>query len=332
MRRRDFVTGLGLMSWSLTAQSKSRAQGRLMNARIGLLLGFPRSDPLTPENLRAFRDGLKSVGLEEGSNVQIVDRWPGIDPELTTDCAKELIAIRPNVIVASTNQVVSILMKETQSVPIVFVYVGDPVGSRYAETLSKPGKNLTGFANFEAPIGGKWLELLKEIAPRTKRVGFVYHPAASPHREFLEVMRATAPSLAMDIIAIAVTSPPEIDGKISEFGRTGTDGGIVVAPHALTLGASDMIVELASRHQLPGVYGDRIYAPKGGLLSFGINPPDQLRRAANYVRRIIDGEQPGNLPIQLPVKYEMIINNRTAKAFGLTTPASLLALADEVIE
>lgn len=330
MRRRDFVAGLGLIAWPSVVQAQ--VQSRARKALIGLLLGFPKSDPLTPENLRALQDGLKSVGLEEGRNIQIVDRWPGIDPGLTTQHAKELIAIRPDVIVASTNQVVSILMKETQTVPIVFVYVGDPVGSHYVETVAKPGRNLTGFANFEAPIGGKWLELLKEIAPRTKRVGFVYHPAASPHREFLGVIKITAPSLGLDFTAIPVTSAPEIDQGLSEFSRVGNDGGIVVAPHALTLGASDLILELARRHRLPGVYGDRIFAPKGGLLSFGINPPDQLRRAAAYVRRIIDGERPADLPVQLPVKYEMIINNRTAKEFGLVAPAALLARADDVIE
>jgi putative ABC transport system substrate-binding protein len=330
MRRRDFVAGLGIVAWPSVAQPQ--VQSRVRNARIGLLLGFPKSDPLTAENLTAFRDGLKSVGLEEGRNIQIVERWPGFDPGRTVEYARELVAIRPDIIVASTNQVVSILMTETQTVPIVFVYVGDPVGSQYAETLSKPGKNLTGFANFEAPIGGKWLELLKEIAPRTKRVGFVYHPAASPHREFLEVMKVTALPLGLDLTAIAVTSASEIDQKLSEFGRAGIDSGIVVAPHALTLGASDLIVELAGRHHLPGVYGDRIFAPKGGLLSFGINPPDQLRRSAAYVRRILDGEQPANLPVQLPVKYEMIINNRTAKALGLTAPPALLARADAVVE
>jgi putative tryptophan/tyrosine transport system substrate-binding protein len=285
-----------------------------------------------PANLAALHEGLKAVGLEEGRNIKIEDRWPGIDAEMTRAFARELIALKPDVIVASTNQVVSILMQETQTVPIVFVYVGDPIGSRYAETLAKPGKNLTGFANFEAPIGGKWLELLKEIAPGTKRVGFVYHPGASPHREFLEVMKTTAPSLGLDLTGIAVTTRADIDQGMSGFATAGTDGGIIVAPHALTLGASELIVELASRHKLPGIYGDRIFATKGGLLSFGINPTDQLRRSGAYVRRILDGEKPANLPVQLPVKYEMIINIRTAKAFGLIPPAALLARADEVIE
>lgn len=311
---------------TLRAQSASRPR------QIGLLLGFPHADPLTSANLAALRDGLKAVGLEDGQNVRIVDRWPGIDSEMARTFARELIALKPDVIVASTNQVVSILMQETESVPVVFVYIGDPIGSRYAETLARPGKNLTGFANFESSIGGKWLELLKEIAPRTKRIGFVHHPAASPHLEFLEVMRTTAPAFGLEFVAIPVTSVAEIEQRLTDFANSGSEGGIVVAPHALTLGASGVITALAARHRLPGVYGDRIFAHLGGLLSFGINPPDQLRRAAGYVRRILDGEKPGTLPVQLPVKYELIINTKAAKALGLTPPPTLLARSDDVIE
>ena len=195
-----------------------------------------------------------------------------------------------------------------------------------------PGKNLTGFANFEAPIGGKWLELLKEAAPQTSRVGFVYHPAAAPHLEFLEVIRKTAPTFGMELTAIAVTNRTEIEHGIPAFAAVGAGCGIVVAPHALTLGASNLIADLALRLRLPGVYGDRIFVRHGGLLSFGINPPDQLRRSAAYVRRILNGEKPGELPVQLPVKYELIINMKTATAFGLSPPASQIARADEVIE
>jgi len=327
MRRRDFVASLGLACWPSALQAAQEPR-----RRIGLLLGFPQSDPLTPVNLAALHEGLKAVGLEEGRNIQIEARWPGIDAQMTRTFAKELISLKPDVIVAGTNQVVTILMQETQTIPIVFVYIGDPIGSRYAETLARPGKNLTGFANFEGPIGGKWLELLKEIAPQTKRIGFVYHPAAAPHLEFLEVSKATAPSFGLQLTAIPVTSQAEIDQGITAFAKAGTDGGIVVPPHALTLGASKLVAELATRHRLPGVYGDRIFARHGGLLSFGIYPPDQLRRAGSYVRRILDGDKPGDLPVQLPVKYEMIVNLKTANAFGLSPPPSLLGRADEVID
>jgi putative ABC transport system substrate-binding protein len=328
MKRREFIAGLAAACWPFTLH----AQGSTPPRQIGLILGFPKADPLMPANMAALHEGLKAVGLEQGRNIKIEERWPGIDPEMTRTFAKELIALKPDVIVGSTNQVVSILMQETQTIPIVFVYIGDPIGSRYAETLARPGKNLTGFANFEAPIGGKWLELLKEVAPQTKRIGFVYHPSVSPHLEFLEVTKNTAPAFGLALTAIPVTSRAEIERGIPAFAEAGPDGGIVVPPHALTLGASGVIAELATRHRLPGVYGDRIFCQRGGLLSFGINPPDQLRRVGGYVRRILDGEKPGDLPVQLPVKYELTINMKTAKAFGLTPPPSLLARADDLIE
>jgi putative ABC transport system substrate-binding protein len=330
MKRREFIilaTGVAA-AWP----SFAHAQPSVPLRRIGLLLGFPKADPQTSANLAAFHEGLKAAGLEPGRNIQIDERWPGIDAGLTRSFARELIASKPDVIVASTNQVVSILMQETQTIPIVFVFIGDPIGSRYAETLARPGKNLTGFANFEAPIGGKWLELLKELSPQVRRVGFVYHPGASPHVEFLGVAKAAAPSFELELTAIPVTSMSEIERDITAFAGAGANGGIVVAPHALTLGGSGVITALATRFRLPGVYGDRIFAQRGGLLSFGINPPDQLRRAAGYVRRILDGERPADLPVQLPVKYEMIINGKTAQAFGLSIAPSLLARADEVIE
>lgn len=328
--RREFFTLLGgaAAAWPLVAIGQQPQRMR----RIGLLLGFPKAAPQTAANIAAFHEGLKAVGLEEGRNIQIDYRWPGIDAELARTLAKEIIALKPDVIVASTNQVVSIAMQETQTIPIVFVYIGDPIGSRYAVTLPRPGKNLTGFANFEAPIGGKWLELLKELSPQTKRIGFVYHPAASPHVEFLNVAKASAPSLGLELSAIPVTTVAEIERDIPAFATIGDNGGIIVAPHALTLGASGLITELATRYRLPGVYGDRIFAQRGGLLSFGIDPADQLRRAAGYVRRILDGEKAADLPVQLPVKYELIINLKTAKTFGLTVPPTLIARADEVIE
>jgi putative tryptophan/tyrosine transport system substrate-binding protein len=329
MRRREFI-GLigGAAFWPINLHAQVRARSYL----VGLLLGFPKTDPLQPANLAAFHEGLKAAGLEAGRNITVEIRWPGIDAELTRAFAKELIARKPDVIVAATNQVVTILMEETQTIPVVFVYIGDPIGSRYAETLARPGKNLTGFANFEAPIGGRWLELLKEVAPGTRRVGFVHHPGASPHREFLEVIRATAPSFKLELTAVPVINRAEIERELPKFAGAASDGGIVVAPHALTLGTSDVIAELALRHQLPGVFGDRIFSQHGGLISFGINPPDQLRRAGSYVQRILTGEKPGNLPVQLPVKYELIINLKTAKALNLTVPPTLLARADEVIE
>lgn len=282
LTRRAFVGAIGACcsAHDLFAQSLRPLH------RVGLLLGFPTTDPRLPAGLAAFREGLKEVGLEEGRNLKIEERWPGIDAGMARSLARELVALKPDLILASTNQVVSVLMRETQSIPIIFVYIGDPIGSGYARTLARPGKNLTGFANFEAPIGGKWLELLKEVAPQTRRVGYIYHPSAAPHLEFLDVITKTAPSFGLDAIALPVTNRQEIEQGISAFAKGGVDSGIVVAPHALTLGASELIAGLASQNRLPGVYGDRIFSQHGGLLSFGIDPSDQLRRSAGYVRRI----------------------------------------------
>jgi putative ABC transport system substrate-binding protein len=295
-------------------------------------LGFPEKDAQTQLGLQAFQEGLKRVGLEEGRNLQIDYRWPGIDPGRTRDLARELIALKPDAIVAGTNQVVSTLMAETQTTPVVFVFIGDPIGSRYAETLERPGRNLTGFANFEKPMGSKWLEVVREVSPQTKRIGFVYHPAASPHVEFLHSAQASAPSLGVELTAIPVRNNDEIERLITNFGAAGSHGALVVAPHALTLGSRSLITGLAMRHKLPGVYGDAYFARAGGLLSYGINPPDQLRRAATYVNAILKGANPGELPVQLPTKYEMIINLAAAKELGVNVPPTLLARADEVIE
>jgi putative ABC transport system substrate-binding protein len=327
MQRRDFIAGLVATAASVCAGAAQETPLR----RIGFLSGFPKNAPQTATSMAAFREGLKDAGLEEGRNIQIDYRWAGIDPVETRALARELIALKPDLIMASTNQVVTIVAQETQSIPIIFVFIGDPIGSGYAATLAKPGKNLTGFANFEAPIGGKWLELLKEISPQTKRVGFLLHPAVNAHTEFLAAARASAPSFGQEVVAIPVTNLAEIESGLAKFAVAGANG-IVVPPHALTVGASGAIVELATRYRLPGVYGDRIFSERGGLLSFGINPHDQHRRAADYVRRILNGEKAAELPIQLPVKYELIVNLKTANSLGLNVPPTLLARADDVIE
>lgn len=295
-------------------------------------MGYSESDPQARAGVAAFREGLRAHGLEERKNLQVDYRWAGADAEKARAYAKELIALKPDLIVASTNQVVSIVMGETATIPIVFVFIGDPIGSRFAATLKRPGKNLTGFANFEAPIGGKWLEILKEVSPATRHVGFVHHPAASPHVEFLRTAQASAPSFELEVTPIPVRDVPEIERLVTKFATDADHGGLVVAPHALTLGSARLITGLASRYRLPGVYGDRHFVEAGGLLSFGIALPDQLRRAAAYVDLILKGANPAELPIQLPIRYELMINLRAAKEGGITVPPAVLARADEVIE
>lgn len=323
---------LALYSSLLVGPSLTWAQEPRAPKRIGFLMGYPEDDPDIPANVAAFHDGLKAAGLDVGRHVRIDDRWAGIDAGRARTFARELIALKPDVMVASTNQVVSILMQETRTIPIVFVFIGDPIGSGYAKTIARPGGNLTGFSNFEAPIGGKWLEIVKEIAPQTARIGFVYHPTASPHVEFLKVAEAASPSMGLTLTAIPVTSVAEIEDRVTAFATSGSRGAIVVAPHALTLGAAPLITRLADKYRLPGIYGDRHFMRSGGLMCFGINLPDQLRRAGAYIDLILKGAHPSRLPVQLPTKYDMVINLSTAKSLGLTVPPSLLARTDEVIE
>jgi putative tryptophan/tyrosine transport system substrate-binding protein len=330
MRRRTF---LGLLAaapaaWTSGAQAEEPARVR----KIGFLMGYPAEDPQLQAGIKAFLEGLRALGLEVGRNIQIEYRWPGIDAEKARAFARELIALKPDLIVASTNQVVSIAMQETKTIPILFVYIGDPIGSHYAATVARPGGNLTGFANFEKPIGGKWLEMLKEIAPNTRRCGFIYHPDASPNVEFLEAAQDSAASFGLQLTAIPVRDLDGIERQVTKFAVDGSDGGIVVAPHALTLGASKLIAGLALRNRLPGVYGDRHFVQVGGLMSFGIAVPDQLRRAAGYVDLIFKGARPGDLPVQLPTKYALVINLRTARELGLDVSPGLIARADEVME
>jgi putative tryptophan/tyrosine transport system substrate-binding protein len=235
-----------------------------------------------------------------------------VDQERARSQARELIALKPDLIVASTNQVVSILMQETRSIPVVFVFIGDPIGSGSA-TIARPGANLTGFSNFEAPIGGKWLEMLKEIAPGTKRVGFVYHPAASPHRQFLNAAEASSPALGLGLTAIPVTNVSDVKTLITAFATAGGERNCRCAACADPRSPS-----LAAEYQMPGIYGDRHFMRSGGLMCFGINMPDQLRRAGAYVDLILKGAKPAELPVQLPTKYDMVINMNTAKTLRLT--------------
>jgi putative ABC transport system substrate-binding protein len=271
-------------------------------------------------------------GWIEGRNIQNFYRWAGPDSEKARRFAKELTGMTPDVIVSSTNQVTEILQHETRTIPIVFAFVGDPVGAGFVASLSSPEGNLTGFANFENSIGGKWLELLKEIAPNNaKRVGFIYCPNAAPNVGFFHAGQRAAATSGIRLIPIAVNDAIDIDRGITAFAAE-PDGGMIVAPHAVTLGNRDLINGMALRYRLPTVYSDRYFAESGGLMSFGNNTPDLFQRAAAYVDRILKGAKPSELPVQLPTKFELVVNLKAAKAIGLPVPSSLLARADEVIE
>jgi putative ABC transport system substrate-binding protein len=329
MRRREFIGLLGgaAAAWPLATGAKQAERMR----RISVLMGYPEGDPQAQANVTALLQGLQSLGWIEGRNVQIDYRWAGGDPDKARTFARELIATTPDVMVSSTNQVTRIVQQETQTIPIVFAFVGDPVGSGFAASLARPGKNITGFANFENSIGGKWVELFKEIAPRAGRVGFVFNPDAAPNVGFFHAAEAAAPSLAIKLAALAVRDASDIEQHIAAFASE-PDGGLIVAPHAVTLGNRKLLIELAARYRLPAVYSDRYFAESGGLVSFGNNSADLFRRAATYVDLILKGANPADLPVQLPTKFELIVNLKAAEMLGLTIPESFLIRADAVLE
>ena len=327
MRRRDFISLLGAAAaWPLAA--RAHAEGM---RHVGLLMGYPEGDVEGQASAAAFQRRLQELGWTEGRNIQFDTRWAGADPNKARTFAKELVAITPDVIVPSTNLVTAILQQETLTIPIVFVLVGDPVGSGFVATMARPGGNLTGFSVFEPAIGGKWLELFKEIAPNISHVGFILHPETPVNVGFLRAAEAAAPSLGVKITVLGVHTAAEIERAVTEFAAD-PDGGLIVAPHAVTVGNRDVIIRLAASYRLPAIYGPRHYTTSGGLISYGPNPIDPFRQGASYVDRILKGAKPGDLPAQFPTKYELIVNLRTAKALGLEVPPTLLARADEVIE
>ena len=299
MRRRAFIAlAGGAAAWPLAARAQQRERMR----RLSVLMGYPEGDPQAQANVTALRQGLHDLGWVEGQNVQIDYRWAGGDADKARAFARELIGKAPDVIVPSTNQVTRIVQQETRTIPIVFAFVGDPVGSGFVASLARPGRNLTGFANFENSIGGKWLELFKEIAPGAGRVGFIFNPDAAPNVGFFHAAEAAAPPLAIKLTGLPVREVADFEQDVTAFAAE-PDCGFIVAPHAVTLANRKFIIELAARRRLPAVYSDRYFAESGGLLSFGNNTAGLFRRAASYVDLILKGAKPADLPVQLPTKF-----------------------------
>jgi putative ABC transport system substrate-binding protein len=328
MRRREFIT---LTDAAVAVSGIAHAQsGRLR--RLAVVMGNPEGDPRAEVNLTALREGLRRLGWIEGNNIRIDYRLAGGGPERARTLVRELIGMGPDVILCSSNQVTEIVRQETSSIPVVFVFVGDPVGSGFAASLERPGGNSTGFANYENAIGGKWLQILHEIAPHVARVGFIYHPDAPPNVGFYRAAEAASPSLGIKVVPLPVRTPSEIERGIVSVAEEGSDASLIVPSHALLISSRNLIAGLALRDRLPGVYGDRSFAESGGLISYGNNTADLFRSGATYVDRILKGEKPSELPVQLPTKYEMVINLKTAKAIDLSIPASYMLQADEVIE
>jgi putative tryptophan/tyrosine transport system substrate-binding protein len=327
MHRRGFITILGgaAAAWPLAARAEKNGV-----RRVGVIMGFAENDEVWQAYLASFRQGLQELGWTDGRNIRFDYRFTGDSEERMRAMAEEVVGLTPDVILVSTNSVVSATLKATRSIPIVFTWVSDPVGSGFVANLPRPGGSITGFHNFEPAIGGKWLAFLKQIAPDLRRVAVVHVPEVVPNVAFLHVIEAAAPSLGLSVTAAEVRNAADIERVLSAFGQEG--GGLIVTPSALTATQRDLIIALAARHRLPAIYSFGFYAESGGLMSYGVNQLELVRAAASYVDRILRGTSPGDLPVQLPLRYELVINLKTAAALGLAVPNSLQLLADGVIE
>ena len=299
--------------------------------RIGNLMHIAETDREAPARIAAFLQRLQELGWSDGRNVKIETRWGASDAERYRSYAAELVRLAPDVILATASPTVAALQQATRSVPIVFVQVIDPVGAGFVASLARPGGNVTGFTAFEYGMSAKWLELLKEIAPRVRRVAVLRDPAIAAGIGQLAAIQSVAPSLSVELSPVDVRDAGELEGAITAFARQPNGALIVTASPAVAL-RRELVMTLAARHRLPAVYPFRYYVAGGGLLAYGSEWNDQYRQAAGYVDRILKGEKPADLPVQAPTKYELVINLKTAKALGLDVPPTLLARADEVIE
>jgi putative ABC transport system substrate-binding protein len=329
MKRREFISLLGgaAVAWPLAVRAQ---QGERMR-RIGVLTNLAADDPEGQVRNTAFAQALAQLGWTVGDNLRIEQRWAAGDADRLRTYAAELVALKPDVILATGNAGAAPLLHATRTVPIVFVIVPDPVGAGFVDSLARPGGNATGFTSFEYGLSAKWLELLKEIAPSLTRAGVLRDPALAAGPAQFAAIQSMAPSLGVEVSPVNVREPAEIERAIAAFARS-ANSGLIVTGSALVAVHRHRIIAVAARHKLPAVYPERSYIHDGGLISYGPNFLDQYRRAAGYVDRILNGEKPADLPVQAPTKYELVINLKTAKGLGLTVPDTLLARADEVIE
>ena len=331
MRRREFIAFVGstAAAWPLTARAQQPDRMR----RIGVLMSVAESDPEAQAWLSAFSEGLQQLGWTAGRNIRLDYRSARpVDAESRQRVAKELVALQPDLILAQNTVSTASLLQETHSIPIIFANVVDPIGSGFVASLARPGGNVTGFTLVESSIVGKWLELLKEIAPRVTRVAFLFNPAAAPYAQYyLAVFKAAAPSLEMEAIAAPINKTSEIEPVIAEQARD-QNGGLFMMPDTFLLVHRAEVTSLAARYVLPAVYPYSDYTKVGGLVSYGYDLIDNYRRAAIYADRILRGTKPSELPVQLPVKVQLTINLKAAKALGLTIPELFLVRADDVIQ
>ncbi len=329
MRRREFITLIGgaAVTWPLAARAQQAERMR----RIAVLMDIAADHPEGQARLQAFLRTLQQLGWSDGGNVRTDTLWGVGGADRSRRYAAEMVALEPDVILAAGSSAVAALQQAASIVPIVFVNVADPVGSGFVDSLARPGGNATGFTVFEYGMSGKWLELLKQIAPRVTRAAVLRDPTIASGAGQLGAIQAVAPSFGVELSPVNVRDAGEIERAVAAFAQ-GSNGGLIVTGSPLAAIHRELIIALAARHQLPAVYAFRHFVAGGGLISYGPDLVDLFPRAAGYVDRILKGEKPGNLPVQAPTKYELIINLKTAKALGLAVPPSLLATANEVIE
>ena len=329
MRRREFISLVaGSAAWPLAA----RAQQPIGMRRIGVLTAYSESDPEAQARVGAFLEGLQKLGWTEGRNIRIDARWATSDAALMQRFAQELVALQPELILSSSRPTTAALLHQTRTIPIIFAIVADPVGSGFIASFPRPGGNATGFTDVQPTIAGKWLELLKEIAPHVARVAFLFNPVTAPHFEYyLNVLKAAAASFAVEAVAAPVRDRSELGSVIAAQARA-PNGGLIVMVDAFIVTHRAEITLLAARYRLPAVYSARVFTELGGLLSYGSDLVDNFRLAATYADRILMGAKPSELPVQAPAKFELVINLKTAKALALPVPARLLTRADKVIE
>jgi ABC-type uncharacterized transport system substrate-binding protein len=332
MRRREFIAVLSgaTVSWPIAARAQQPDRMRL----IGVLMAYAENDSTAQSWLAAFRAALAKLGWTEGSNLRIELRWSAADADRTRTLAKELVDLRPDAIFGVTTPAIGALARETRTIPIVFAGVSDPIGGGFVANLAHPGGNITGFmtSNADPALGGKWVELLKQIAPRTVRVALLFNPATVvPVQFFMPSIQAAASSFAVQVSAAPVHGKDEIEGVVAAQARD-PGGGLIVMPDVFNDVNRELIIALAARYSVPAIYYNRFFSEPGGLISYGDVRSEQFRLAAGYIDRVLKGEKPADLPVQVPTKFELLINLKTAKALGLSIPDKLLATADEVIE
>jgi putative tryptophan/tyrosine transport system substrate-binding protein len=328
MRRREFIALVGGTAAACPFAARAQQSGQMR--RIGVLMSVEADDPLGQVRLKSFLEGLRMPGWIEGKNVRVDTCWGGGKAERYRSCAAELIGLAPDVILAGGGSTMPALMEATHSLPIVFVQTVDPVGSGYVASLAKPDSNATGFTQFEFSMGGKWLELLKQITPTLKRVAVLREVNVEGAAQFAAIQSA-APSFAVELTPVSVRDPSEIERGIDAF-AVRPDSGLIVTASAYAAVHRDLIVARVAKHKLPAIYPFRYFVASGGMISYGPDAIEPYERAAEYVDRILNGEKPGNLPVQVASKFELVVNLKTAKALGLTIPPTLLARADEMIE